>query len=167
MERRSFLDRLERASAFCRAFTADFVFDALPSTCKYVVCLNRSYDGNPLREGEITFPDDLQKHGDRIGPIDADDVASLLWREGKVPEWIDISVGRSDERNTYFELLCCGRFTDREGLLYYTWNSWENLPVAPFGVKGPAYPPRLALAALKEQVVEKYWLCESRSDFPL
>jgi hypothetical protein len=167
MDNRSFVDRLARASEFCREFTRQFVCDALPEASEYFVALNQSYDGNPLRAGEVTFPDDPQRHGECVGPIDATVVASLLWREGKVPEWIDIWVWGTDQQNTYFKLICCGRFTDREELLYYSWNSWNELPVAPFGVKGPAYPQRLALEAPGGKAVEKYWLIESRPDFPL
>ena len=164
MDRSSFVRRLARASELSHGFAKDFVLDVLPDAFKYFVRLNQSYDGNPLREGEVTFPDDVQKHGCCVGPVDADKVACLLWREGKVPEWIDISVWGTDQQNTYFELLCCGRFTAREDLLYYRWNNSKDLPVAPFGVKGPRYPPRLARAALKEQVVEKY--CSSLSPGP-
>ena len=167
MDRCSFVERLARASEFCREFTKEFVCDALPDAFTYFVVLNQSYDANALHESEVTFPDDPQKHGGCVGPLNTDDVASLLWRDDKVPEWIDISVWGIDRHNTCFELLCCGRFTDREELLYYTWNSWKDLPVAPFGVKGPRYPQRLALAALDGAIVEKFWLVESRPDFPM
>lgn len=167
MDRCSFADRLARASEFCREFTTKFVCDALPDALKYHVLLNQSYDANPLREGEVTFPDDLRTHESVVGPLDADDVASLLWRDGKVPEWIDISVWGTDRQNTYFELLCCGRFTDREELLYYTWSTWRDLPVAPFGVKGPRYPKHLAVSALDGEDIGTFSLAESRPDFLL
>jgi hypothetical protein len=38
-------------------------------------------------------------------------VVSLLWRDGKVPVWIDVIPWEAGEHATYFELMCCGRFT--------------------------------------------------------
>jgi hypothetical protein len=36
-------------------------------------------------------------------------VVSVLWRDGMVPQWIDISPWGASEYSTYFELTCCGR----------------------------------------------------------
>jgi hypothetical protein len=65
MDREVFPDHLLRASAQCREFTAPFVFDSIPDSYAFWVMLNCSYDLNPLLEGEIAFPDDVQKHGKR------------------------------------------------------------------------------------------------------
>ncbi|KRR18975.1 hypothetical protein CQ14_18995 [Bradyrhizobium lablabi] len=155
MDRETFLNRLLQASDQCRNFTAGFVVDLLPNTHLFWVHLNCSYDGNPLEPDEIVFPDDVQRYGSRVGPLEAEDVTSLLWRDRMVPEWIDISVWRSDEQATHFRLECCGRFTSRGELHYYNWTD-----VAPFGVKGPAYPRRLARAAIDGEAVEKFSLAE-------
>jgi hypothetical protein len=157
MDREVFLDHLLLASEHCREFTARFVVDSLPSTYAFRVMLNCSYDRNPLRDDEVVFPDDVRIHGKRVGPLAADGAASLLWRGGMVPEWIDIFVWESDEHATFFELMCCGRFTAQSELLYYNWTD-----VPPFGVKGPAYPARLAIFAANGDPVEKFSLAESR-----
>ena len=157
MHREVFLDHLLRASAHCREFTTRFVFESLPSAYAFWVVLNCSYDGHPLKDGEVVFSDDVQKHGDRVGPLMADAVVSLLWRDHMVPEWIDISVWEADQYVTSFELMCCGRFTAESQRLYYRWNSFP-----PFGVKSPAFPPRLATSAHKGVPVEKFTLAESR-----
>lgn len=157
MDRDVFLDHLLRASEHCREFTTRFVLDPLPCTYAFWVFLNCSYDGNPLKSGEVIFPDDVQKYGKRTGPLDAADVISLLWRDRMVPEWIDISIWETDEQATYFDLRCCGRFTSQAQLLYYNWTD-----VPPFGVKGPAYPIRMSILALEGKPVEKFSLAESR-----
>ena len=157
MDREVFFDHLLRASEHCREFTTQFVIDSLPSAYAFWVMLNCSYDRGPLRDDEIVFPDDVRDHGKRVGPLTADAVASLLWRDRMVPEWIDISVWEADERATYFELICCGRFTAESQRLYY---NWTDIP--PFGVKGPAYPARLAIPAVKGDPIEKFSLAESR-----
>jgi hypothetical protein len=117
--------------------------------------LNCSYDRNLLRDDEIVFPDDVRTHGKRVGPLTADAVVSLLWRDHRVPEWIDISVWEADQRVTYFELMCCGRFADESERLHYYWTD-----VPPFGVKCPVYPARMA--ATRNEPIEKYSLAESR-----
>jgi hypothetical protein len=116
MDREVFLDHLLRASTYCREFTTRLVFDSLPGTYAFWVLLNCSYDRNPLKDGEVVFPDDLQKHGKRVGPLTADAVVSLLWRDHMVPEWIDISVWEADQHVTYFELIGYGLTPASNGL---------------------------------------------------
>jgi hypothetical protein len=43
-----------------------------------------------------------------VGPLDAEGVVSLLWRDRMVPKWIDMWVWAADEHTTYFQLTCCG-----------------------------------------------------------
>ncbi len=158
MEREVFLDRLNCASDKCREFAATFLIDTLPSGYVFWALLNSSYDGD-LGPDEVVFPGDIEKYGDRIGPLTAEEVVSLLWRDRIVPEWIDITVFMADEQVTHFELACCVRFTEQDRILYYTWTD-----VAPFGVKGPAYPARLSSAAMAGEPTEKFSLAESRGD---
>ena len=136
MHHATFSERLSHVSALACEFATCYVEDHLPpNSFLYFVLLNQSCD-DALRLGEHIFPDDVRQHGERVGPLEADAVANLLCRQGRVPEWIDISVHWADAAHTYFELLCCGRFTSDEGLLYY--RSTEH---APFGCKSPSYPP--------------------------
>jgi hypothetical protein len=99
---------------------------------RYLVRLNQSCDDN-LKPGEHVFPYDT----DPAAPLTTDEVVDLLCRESRVPEWIDISVERADSEHTYLLLLCCGRFTDDDALLYY-----RDTEFAPFGCKSPSFPPR-------------------------
>jgi len=157
MDRDVFLDHLLRATEHARDFATRFVLDSLPGAHAFWVLLSRSYDLNPLKDDEIVYPGDVQRYGNRVGPLMAHDVVSLLWRDRRVPEWIDISAWEADEHATYFELICCGRFTAKSERLYYTWTD-----VPPFGVKGPVYPRRLALSAARGDHIEKFSLAESR-----
>jgi hypothetical protein len=131
----TFHDHLSRATVFCHDFTRRYVHNALPASFLYSVRLNQSYDGNPLKDGEQVFPDDTTRHGSVIAPLDESAVVALLWRDGLVPEWINISVERADSEQPHFELRCCGRFTDRTEHLYYS-----QTECCPFGVKGPVLP---------------------------
>ncbi len=133
MTNATFLIRLQQVSALNRDFAERFVSNDLPRSFRYLPRLNQSFDGDPLKPGEHVFPHDT----DPIAPLTAGEVADLLCRENCVPEWIDISVDRADSEHTYFELLCCGRFTDDEALLYY-----RDTDAPPFGCKSPSFPPR-------------------------
>ncbi|HMO16259.1 MAG TPA: hypothetical protein PKD64_18700 [Pirellulaceae bacterium] len=107
----------------------------LPDATQYETFPNASYDGNPLHEDERVFPED-QLPCDEFHSMNADQVIDYLWRDGMVPEWIDLSVVAANQQYTIIELLCCGRFTANSDLLYYT-----HVGRGPFGVKGPALPP--------------------------
>jgi len=136
MNKDKFAELLQHVSIADREFAARQVCNLLPESFRYFVFLNESFDGNPLKPGEFVFPDDTAKFGERIGPLSQPDVVDLLWRDGLVPEWIDISVTQADSYHTYFELLCCGRFTSEDSLLYYS-----ERGQGPFGIKSPRLPP--------------------------
>ena len=136
MQKEKFHEHLIRATGHSVDFARRMVRNRLPDSFQYLVCLNQSYDENPLKLGEQVFPDDVTRHGSCIGPISAEQVVKLLWREGIVPEWIDAAVLRADANCTFIQLLCCGRFTDREEYLYYAKGD-----VCPFGCKSPNLPP--------------------------
>lgn len=136
MEKTTFQEHLTAATARTVNFTREFVHNVLPDSFRYLVRLNQSYDGNPLVPGERVYPGDVAQHGAETGPLLAEQVVDLLWREGSVPEWIDISVVRTDGVHTFLELCCCGRFTRNEQHLYYM-----GTGMGPFGCKGPALPP--------------------------
>jgi hypothetical protein len=59
-----------------------------------------------------------------------------LWRDGHVPQWINVAVLTETGTETIVELLCCGRFTADETRLYPV---DEGRP--PFHVLSPMLPP--------------------------
>ena len=158
MDREVFRDNLIYASEWCREFTTQFVLDLLPDQYRFWVDLNCSFDQN-LIDGEVVFPDDVDKHGSRVGPLTVDAVVSLLWRDEMVPEWIDISAWDVDPQFTYFKLKCCGRFTAGSERLYYR---WTDCP--PFGIKSPIYPGRLGISIGRGEPIDKFTLAESRQE---
>lgn len=46
-----------------------------------------------------------------------DEVTDLLWRDGKVPEWINISLDDVTEEHAILRLMYTDRFTDKDELL--------------------------------------------------
>jgi hypothetical protein len=114
-------------------FTQQFVTNELPIPTRFLVRPNASYDWTPDGQSLTTFPEDTDEARPPMSGLDA---MKFLWRDGLVPQWIDVSIVAADQGFTDIELRCCGRFVDEEERTYY-------FPYGrgPFGVKGPALPP--------------------------
>ena len=137
MNKRTFHQNLLKATDVVLPFSRELLINSLPSSCLYLVFPNQSYDGNPLEDDEEVYPEETLPEGKWVGPLDDAEAVGRLWRAGKVPEWVNVSVHSYDERHTYLELICCGRFTALDKHLYHR---HEGYP--PFHVLGPALPPR-------------------------
>ena len=126
---------------FCNAievlipFTQKYLVDDLPENLSYLIFLNQSYDKNELIEDEKLFPEESYSEN-RIKEFKNKlDVINFLWRDKKIPEWINLCIHSYEENVTYLSLICCGRFTATEDLLYH---KHEGYP--PFHVLGPSLP---------------------------
>jgi hypothetical protein len=136
MEREVFAARFREAAVAARDFARQFIEEDLPNRMLFRTRLNSSYDGNPLHQNERVYPED--SHLDRAEALrerDEDVVVSALWRNGLVPEWINVQVCGRREDATLIEVLSCGRFTADARLLYH---KPEGRP--PLHVLGPALP---------------------------
>lgn len=118
-----------------RSEIARYCWNEIPTLDRYYIILNGSYDKHPLAPGEYFFPDHGRPQTDRHIPRSAEEVVERLWRDGKIPAWIDITPYEVDGTCLYSELLCCGRFTDQENILYH---QREGYP--PFHKFGPILP---------------------------
>jgi len=98
---------------------------------EFRVRLNQSADHNAIEENDL-YPED---EGTVSDCKDFWEVADLLHRESKVPEWIDISVIEVDRHRTLLELRCCGRYTAIKENMYYS-----ERGQGPFGIKSPSFP---------------------------
>ncbi len=136
VDRRTFETRLRTAAQQAVEFARQHVREALPDEVVFRVYPNQSCDENPRVGDEAVFPDDSLSDGESHGPWSAGQVVDFLWRNGKVPEWIDVAVRDVDGRHTVVSLRCCGRFTEQDDLLYHRGG---GLP--PFSVKSPNLPP--------------------------
>lgn len=135
MTQADFLEHLRAASRQCADLTRTLVTNPLPNRFLYLVLPNQSYDGNPLHRDEVVFPGDTLRPGMMPCPRDEAEIVDYLWRDGQVPEWIDVLVRRAAPEYTFFKLECCGRFTANDALLYY-----RDGGCPPFGVKGTVLP---------------------------
>jgi hypothetical protein len=136
MDKETFRQNLEKATSFVLPFTRGMLTNSLPLDYLYLLFPNQSYDKNPLVIDEEVYPQESLPDRRHLSPMEADGVVHYLWRDGKVPEWINISVHSYDENYTYLEMICCGRFSASDELLYH---KQEGYP--PFHVLSPSIPP--------------------------
>lgn len=134
MDRTTFSQRFERAAALAHRHALRCVIEPLPTPLRFRVALNSSCDANPLHVDERVFPAE-RSFDERLLRCTSEEVVQLLWRDGLVPEWVDLSVVMELPDATLIEVLCCGRFTANEGLLYHI---REGFP--PFHVLSPRLP---------------------------
>jgi hypothetical protein len=133
-----FAARFTASAQAAWAFGRELIAEELPAVLMFRVPLNQSYDGHPPQPGEVRFPQDSGQHrAAALNKCDAQTVVAELWRDGRVPEWINLSVVGETGAETVIEVVCCGRFTDDDTRLYH---AGEGAP--PFHVLGPALPPR-------------------------
>ncbi len=132
VERRVFGERLERGAVRVRDFARTFVMEDLPDRLRFRVLLDQSCVGPEAR----LFP---EENGRTVHCPDAEAVVDLLYRAGRVPQWIDLTVVGEDAATTIVEVRACGRFVEDDARLYYDSPPWGP-DQAPFGLKGPTLP---------------------------
>ncbi|APR75751.1 Hypothetical protein A7982_01097 [Minicystis rosea] len=136
MDRILFAGRLRDASTLARHFARRFVLEPLPEELRFRVHLNSSYDGNPRIGDEVVYPEDSAlDNATMLHEVTEDQVLETLWRDGCVPEWVNLSVAGETGSATLIDVVSCGRFTADESLLYH---AHEGRP--PFHVLGPTLP---------------------------
>jgi hypothetical protein len=136
MMREELSQNLNKATLRSHEKALVFVENELKPLFTYLVKLNQSFDGNKLAKGEFILDEVRHKGKNPIGPLSHDQVVDLLWQNGLVPEWIDITPWEATQTGLVFQLTCCGRFAEREPLLYH---AKEGYP--PFHAPGVLTPP--------------------------
>ncbi|KYF91772.1 hypothetical protein BE20_13765 [Sorangium cellulosum] len=122
--------------ACARGTSREFVREPLPDDLRFRVHLNSSYDGHPRVGDEVVYPEHSAfGKAMTLHEVTEEQVLTTLWRGGRVPEWINPSVAGETGTATLIDVVCCGRFTADERLLYH---AREGRP--PFHVLGPTLP---------------------------
>lgn len=133
-----FCSNFKSAVSSAVEFAKTRVTNFLPEKIKYIVYMNASNDIEPLEHGEVKFSDDPNK---KIYFKDSE-IIEYLWRDGKVPEWINVSVCGVSDQYTEVRLVCCGRFSNNKEQIYHAHEG-----KAPFHVLGPDIPPGFDLSS--------------------
>lgn len=132
MTESEFHELLLMASHHAVHFAERYVAQELPGTFRYHVLLNQSFDAGATSE-EILYPED---DGKDMVCESTETAVRLLYRDGRCPEWIDVSVEAIGKGFTLLSMLCCGRFTNDPKKMYYS-----EAGLGPFGIKSPRLPP--------------------------
>jgi hypothetical protein len=160
MNRETFQEHLLRAAELAVSFARKYVLNDLPDQVVFLVHPNQSCDENPRRGDEETYPDDSQKDDQPLTFTTAEAVVDYLWRNEKVPEWIDINVEREDGTHTYLQLICCGRFSSMEELMYH-----RDGGVPPFSIKSPNLPPGYDTSEAETRKFDVNWQDKAKSNY--
>ena len=131
MTKQEFLFHLQGASFIALKFAERYVKDKLITDFKYNVIFTPSH--------HTIYPDHFDFYPEDEGIIKLNltenEVIDLLYRNNKIPVWIDINVLKSSKKSTTFNLLCAGRYSDNKEEFYY-----KDDGSAPFGIKSPQLP---------------------------
>lgn len=134
MEKPILTRQLERATEIAVGFARRYCRQRLLGPAVYLVLPNQSYDENRSSD-EVVFPDDAGAVPDAT-PWPSVRVVDWMWRDGRVPVWVDVSV--FDERHdaVVMQLLCAGGWSANPERLYYELDGNRS----PFGIKSPPLP---------------------------
>src|SRR5262245_30234223 len=111
MTREEFEKNFDAAVARALETARDTFIQEFPSQCEFLVYPNQSYDGNSLEMDEAIFPEESLPQGKFLGPFYKTQVIEYLWRDARVPEWVDMAVVSQHNQRSQVQLLCCGRYT--------------------------------------------------------
>ncbi len=131
MTKVEFNNLLSECSLKAIDFAEYYVTNNLPKKVIFNVVLNVSKDDPKLKRFDI-FPEDNNK---KYSLIKQQKVVDLLFRNNKIPVWVDINVESIYNNHTVISLFCSGRYSDDSEQYYY-----NNNGTACFGVKSPNLP---------------------------
>ncbi len=140
MTKVEFIDRLILAAETARKFASSlsYVSGVLPEIMVYSLFEYDDTDGARGPEGTVKFlggrflkPEDLKY-------LDASRAGSLLWVDGKIPSWINITVSNCTQTETELFLMFSKQVVPAEIERFYPdINMQPGNPLVPFRIRGP------------------------------
>jgi len=124
-----FLTYLTSASYHATKFAERYVRNKMVYDFKFEVRLKLSSDPHATDQDHLFNKED---EGVVICQ-NLHEVVDLLWRDSKVPEWIDVAVKAAAKDYTLLELRCSDRYTGERDKMVYS-----NRGQGPFGIKSPS-----------------------------
>lgn len=141
MERAEFARRLAEATTRTLALTRSRVLEAIPEAAIFAPRMQPWEGLVPLPPGHVIFADDHGRFPDaprrRCTPAD---MVDLLWRDGRVPLWIDVVVVAVEGDHAVIEAEVSPRFTDDPAIF-----SGAHAEERPFVIKAIGSPPWIPL----------------------
>ncbi len=128
-----FISAFDRAAITCRGFAQQFVSEELPPSLRFDFAAAGRATAQTGRVkflgGRLLLP--VQLRG--VEPVQA---RKYLWVDGKVPQWINLSVHAADAEHTYIEVCVTDRLVAE---VAHMCHRREGNP--PFHILGPSVPP--------------------------
>ncbi len=140
MDLNTLMERLLRAAQAVVDVSRQYVVDELTDRYVFIISPNKHGEGKKVVGDTEVFPEDSLPPGQYIGPLDTDGAVKYLWRNGKVPEWIDVHVHSVEDGATVIQLWCCGHYTSMPANSYNEMIDLDFADHTPFSVKGPIFP---------------------------
>lgn len=144
MDRPDFQRRLERAAERARRLAGRFVVEPLPSSFLFILPEFDDPRGSRGPEGTIKyFGGRFLPSGDLHG-ASAARAADLLWVDGRVPKWVNLSVEAVTRDATVIRMHSSHSLSpaDEDRLKRDIPTAVDpSDPVEPFRIRGPAMPP--------------------------
>ena len=131
MTKEEFRILINRVSPTSFKIAQHYLINKLQPKFKYDVYLNQSQENSSQSKFDY-YPEENDKIETKLTNKE---VCDLLYRNGKLPVWIDIFVYQSDTTTTTFKLICAGRYSEDEKEYYY-----HSKGTGPFGIKSPILP---------------------------
>lgn len=120
MDRNTFLHNLEKASIQVVELTKTYCYNDFVSEHRYIIRPSSPSTAEfltPVERETIEFCERFHN-----SHLLASQVVSMLWKDGEVPQYIDICVAQANKEYTLLELFCSGRLCEDEKL--YNQSPW-------------------------------------------
>lgn len=131
MTEEAFRDLFRKAQQIAFVVAKDHVLDDLNEKFKFDIRMYQSHELSKEEKFDY-YPEGEDMH---FNNLSEEKIMKLLFRNGKVPVWIDINVKRVQNNYTIMNLYCSERFSDDPKEYYY-----EKGGTGPFGIKSPLLP---------------------------
>ena len=143
IDKREFIDRLIRAANSAKefAFSLGYVDERVSENFVFTIFLNDDHKRELPSEEIVTILGGRKVHRGDVICMAAVTAGKYLWIDGKVPEWINISIVNATEEYTEFELTFTHRLADANAVkLWPDAGMPEGNDLVPFRIRGPIEP---------------------------
>jgi hypothetical protein len=141
VNKQEFRRRLERAGERARRFAQKYVVESLPPLSRYILPVIDDPNGKRAPEGMIKFFGGRLLKPEALHLVPAARAADLLWIDGRVPAWVNLSVTCLDGAHTHIRVRCCRSLVPAdETVLPRDLGADAEDPIEPFRIRGPRLP---------------------------
>jgi hypothetical protein len=134
VDRSEFLSRFSKACFLAIRHAGKLWNRELPATFQLSVIT--ATPPEELPSGKLKFLGGRLLEKEKLRNLTLEQATKLLWVDGKVPRWINVSVEMTGLESTYLNIICCDKLAKTEAEFYHR---REGNP--PFHVLAPLEDP--------------------------